>query len=917
MGHTTTGESEDARTPQTPLSTPQTPRKDCATSSSSSANWARSASSPRAANHHMEDPPELMGSQASLQYCSAGTDKSMDSVNSNHSNQFNPKASTPMSASARSALVQQANRDFLQQANSHLFAYAGSNSSNNRPSGASTAAGPSSSSTPSRASNASVAGNRTSSVNTRASNLSNARASAASNARASAASTARASAMSNARASAASTARASSASCARPSCASMASTERGSIDKENSEERGPPGQRSSDTSLARHRRRSSWCLNDTNKLKLSAHLRESHGQDRSTVSFLVPAVEIIGDDESDIFNADCSEDGSHEEGEAYTSPDGSTHLNHPHDISLGERGHQTLRIGSDMSHMGANIVREDSQISLGVSNKYSSAMVSMTNFTTTMKSELRSTPWVLRPNSQYRLAWDALISSACVIIGFIIPLGLVYTSTSCGSDVICLSAVPKAMLYYVFDVLWPIDIVLNFRTGYFSHGEVEMRPKFIALHYMRRWLALDLLAALPLALTRMNGSLHIVACALKLLRLLQVIPRITRVQAEYRDIGLLPTKIMIAYMLLAHTAACGWRLVHDEAESEASRGSWWPLYVADLYWVVMTFTTIGYGDIFPRTWEAQIYAMVVMSMGSASFGAVISACTHITNKVFNDEIESQVADVMRFMVRRSVPKDTQRRVQRNLRHHLHSQRLTSIDPELLAMLSPTMQRELSLSLLGSTVLRFPLFKNTQRSFLAELAQVHCWVQCMAGDVVLEEGEILQNLIFLIRGKLVFRASPGADTKRLDVSIAEALKLSLDNDNEEDHFEGRATNSLWMADREKTISAGAWFGEACLMDQERICAYTVLAVTGAELAVLAAVDYLRVVQKYPKLWEKHQSIERGLASGTLSMERLAYKAPRSKSRDFHTQKVDVWRHWFKRFFEFSDLKPSTVLPASTS
>ena len=56
-----------------------------------------------------------------------------------------------------------------------------------------------------------------------------------------------------------------------------------------------------------------------------------------------------------------------------------------------------------------------------------------------------------------------------------------------------------------------------------------------------------------------------------------------------------------------------------------------------------------------------------------------------------------------------------------------------------------MQRELSLTTLSSIILRFPLFKNTQRSFVADLAQAMTWEQALPGDLVVDEGHAVLEL----------------------------------------------------------------------------------------------------------------------------------------------------------------------------
>merc|ERR1719498_951688 len=105
------------------------------------------------------------------------------------------------------------------------------------------------------------------------------------------------------------------------------------------------------------------------------------------------------------------------------------------------------------------------------------------------------------------------------------------------------------------------------------------------------------------------------------------------------------------------------------------------------------------------------------------------------------------------MNRRNVPSALQRRVRANLRMHLSLTEHTSMSPQLLGSLSPAMQRELLLSILSDTMLRFPLFKNAQRSFVADLAQAQHWEQVLTGDLVTDEGQAVREVVFIMEGVL--------------------------------------------------------------------------------------------------------------------------------------------------------------------
>ena len=52
--------------------------------------------------------------------------------------------------------------------------------------------------------------------------------------------------------------------------------------------------------------------------------------------------------------------------------------------------------------------------------------------------------------------------------------------------------------FFSVDIMFIIDIVINFRTTYISENEeVISQPSKIAVHYFRGWFIIDLVAAIP------------------------------------------------------------------------------------------------------------------------------------------------------------------------------------------------------------------------------------------------------------------------------------------------------------------------------------------------------------------------------------------------------------------------------------
>lgn len=452
-------------------------------------------------------------------------------------------------------------------------------------------------------------------------------------------------------------------------------------------------------------------------------------------------------------------------------------------------------------------------------------------------------PLVLMPNDMPRLALDIVVVLATVLAGIFVPLGLTYLEPDKIS-----SGVLGALLQ-VIDVVFALDVLANLRTGFATMDRVEVRPLYIAARYLRRGMVFDMLAVWPAALAP-EGAERVI-WTLKLLRLMRLVPLIAKLQKELRLQGLAGARIGIVVALLCHILSCAWRLTL-RADSGELGARWTDEYVEDMYWVLMTMTTVGYGDIGPRGTKSRLYAVFAMLIAPIFSGTIVSALTHTTRSLFEDRTEELVAQVTVFMKDRRLPMEIQQRVQRNLRTHLQREHCKALDPKLFALLSPSMQKELSLALVSSTVLQFPLFRGAQHSFVAELAQAHSWIECLPGDLVAEEGQLVCELVFVILGRLAMQLPP---------ELAFMSHFSSVGPTDSGDNGGKV---------EVEVEAGAWFGEESLFSQGAIRAATVVSVVDSELAVLNAGDYTRIVRKYPRLMDGMEdmadTIEASLAKG---------------------------------------------------
>mmetsp|Transcript_39557 Transcript_39557/g.93137 ORF Transcript_39557/g.93137 Transcript_39557/m.93137 type:complete len:897 (+) Transcript_39557:36-2726(+) len=501
-----------------------------------------------------------------------------------------------------------------------------------------------------------------------------------------------------------------------------------------------------------------------------------------------------------------------------------------------------------------------------------------------MSLKQRSTVWlarqqsipqfVLSPYGMPRLLWDVLMVSTMVVIGFLVPIRVVYLIDYKHSNL------PMLVIFSIADIVLTLDIPLNFCTAHISGRSLVVSHRRLACLYLRSWFLLDLLAAVPTVLFQSHGI--IVVCMVKLVRLLRLMPLTSKIQIHFPLLPVMQVRIMLVLLLVANSLACVWRLAQridthlDDSLSVVEDGRpWGTQYLADLYWVVMTMTTVGYGDIVPSGNIGRICSILAMLTGTFMFGFILSMVGRVLGRVFDEEVESQVKQAVKFMRHRRVPRNLQLRVKQNLTHNIRKDSGSAMRvPQLLSKLTPSLQKELSLELLRNVVLSFPLFKDAPIGFAAEIAQAHQWIHAFQGDTVVEEGQLVQEMIFVVKGRLAMLAPGEKQVEQEDGESGSDADSSSDDSDRMSKEEGV----------EEYLDDGAWLGEKALFMEDHVRTCTVMAATDCELAVLPIQEYKAIIKRHPRMWERHRQTSKWLESGCMSYRNLRYKDSKDPSKN---------------------------------
>ena len=126
-------------------------------------------------------------------------------------------------------------------------------------------------------------------------------------------------------------------------------------------------------------------------------------------------------------------------------------------------------------------------------------------------------PWTILHYSPFKAMWDwlvlALVTYTAVVTpymaSFVLTLVQERKELDQGEDKGSNNdySDPLVIVDYVVDVMFVVDIFINFRTTYVdSSNEVISGPCQIAVHYIKTWFIIDILAAIPFELLFMIGN---------------------------------------------------------------------------------------------------------------------------------------------------------------------------------------------------------------------------------------------------------------------------------------------------------------------------------------------------------------------------------------------------------------------------
>nr|XP_028606735.1 potassium voltage-gated channel subfamily H member 8 [Podarcis muralis] len=391
-------------------------------------------------------------------------------------------------------------------------------------------------------------------------------------------------------------------------------------------------------------------------------------------------------------------------------------------------------------------------------------------------SDAKKSKFILLHFSTFKAGWDWLILLATFYVAVTVPYNVCFI----GNDDLSTTR-STTVSDIAVEILFIIDIILNFRTTYVSKsGQVIFEARSICIHYVTTWFIIDLIAALPFDLLyAFNVNVVSIVHLLKTVRLLRLLRLLQKLDRYSQHSTIVLTLLMSMFALLAHWMACIWYVI-GKKEMEKKPFTWdigWlhelgkrlespylgnntsggpslrSAYIAALYFTLSSLTSVGFGNVSANTDAEKIFSICTMLIGALMHALVFGNVTAIIQRMYSrwSLYHTRTKDLKDFIRVHHLPQQLK---QRMLEYFQTTWSVNNgIDSnELLKDFPDELRSDITMHL-NKEILQLSLFECASRGCLRSLSLHIKTSFCAPGEYLLRQGDALQAIYFVCSGSM--------------------------------------------------------------------------------------------------------------------------------------------------------------------
>ncbi|XP_013856956.1 voltage-gated inwardly rectifying potassium channel KCNH7 isoform X2 [Austrofundulus limnaeus] len=388
--------------------------------------------------------------------------------------------------------------------------------------------------------------------------------------------------------------------------------------------------------------------------------------------------------------------------------------------------------------------------------------------------------------SPFKAVWDWLILLLVIYTAILTPYSAAFLLNEqeeqrrreCGY-----SCSPLNVVDLIVDIMFIIDILINFRTTYVNHNEeVVSNPAKIAIHYFKGWFLIDMVAAIPFDLLIFGSGSDETTTLIGLLktaRLLRLV-RVARKLDRYSEYGAAVLMLLMCiFALIAHWLACIWYAIGNVEKPYLQHKIGWldnlavsigkrynysdpssgpsikDKYVTALYFTFSSLTSVGFGNVSPNTNSEKVFSICVMLIGSLMYASIFGNVSAIIQRLYSGtaRYHAQMLRVKEFIRFHQIPNPLRQRLEEYFQHSWTYTNGIDMNTEVLKGFPECLQADICLHLNRNLLHNCKAFQGATKGCLRALAMRFQTTHAPPGDTLVHSGDVLTALYFLSRGSI--------------------------------------------------------------------------------------------------------------------------------------------------------------------
>eukprot|EP00257_Ricinus_communis_P028191 XP_025015605.1 potassium channel SKOR isoform X3 [Ricinus communis] len=393
--------------------------------------------------------------------------------------------------------------------------------------------------------------------------------------------------------------------------------------------------------------------------------------------------------------------------------------------------------------------------------------------------------FIIRPdNSRWYAVWTHFILLWAIYSSFFTPLEFGF-----------FRGLPENLflLDIAGQIAFLIDIVVRFFVAYrdLHSYRLVFNHYLIALRYLRSRFLVDLLGCLPWdAIYKACGRKEAARYMLwiRLSRVCRVTEFFETLEKDIR-INYLFTrivKLLVVELYCTHTAACIFYYLATTLPPSEEGYTWigslqmgdyhyshfreidlWKRYITSLYFAIVTMATVGYGEIHAVNVREMIFVMIYVSFDMILGAYLLGNMTALIVKGSKTEkFRDKMTELIKYMNRNNLEKG----ITNDIKGHLRLQYNRSYtEAAVLQDIPISIRAKISQKLYEPFIKEVPLFRGCSLEFIKQIAiKVHEEF-FLPGEVIIEQGHVVDQLYVVCHGELVMEEGRGRDNDETEES----------------------------------------------------------------------------------------------------------------------------------------------------